>query len=56
MHILDEKELKEALKKKDITKDEYQLVLQEKNKLLKEIEEGTNPLMKIDYKKYLGDF
>lgn len=51
--ILDEDELLEAYEKKDITKEEYEIVLKTKEKLLKEIKDNTNKLMKIDYLKYL---
>ena len=51
--ILDEDEFIEAYEKKDITKEEYEIVLKTKEKLLKEIKKDTNKLMKIDYLKYL---
>ena len=51
--ILDEDELLDAYDKKDITKEEYEIVLKTKEKLLKEIKKDTNKLMKIDYLKYL---
>ena len=51
--ILDEDELLEAYDKKDITKKEYEMVLKTKEKLLKEIKNNSNQLMKIDYLKYL---
>ena len=51
--ILDEDELLEAYEKKDITTKEYDMVLKTKEKLLKEIKDNTNKLMKIDYLKYL---
>lgn len=56
VNIIDEDELEEALEEKDITEEDYELVMQTKDKLLKEIEKGNNPLLEIDYYKYLGDF
>ena len=56
IHVLDEKELEEAYKTGDITKQDYQLVLQMKEKLLQELKEKNNFLLQLDYKKYLGDF
>jgi len=53
INILDEDELEEALEKKDITKEEYELVMKVKNKLLQEIHDGTNKLINKDYSKYL---
>ena len=51
--ILDEDEFLEAYEKKEISKKEYEIVLKTKEKLLKEIKDSTNKLMKIDYLKYL---
>ena len=51
--ILDEDELLDAYDKKDISKDDYELVLKTKDRLLEEIKNNTNDLMKIDYMKYL---
>lgn len=53
IRILDEDELEEALEKEDITKKDYELVMQVKDKLLKEIKNGNNKLMNLDYSKYL---
>ena len=53
INILDEYELEEALKIKDITIDDYNLVMKIKEKLLNEIKSNTNKLMLIDYNKYL---
>ena len=50
--ILDEDELLDAYDKKDISKDDYELVLKTKDRLLEEIKNNTNDLMKIDYMKY----
>lgn len=55
VNILDEEELNIALKENDITKEEYDIVHEVKNKLLEEIKSNNNKLMKIDYLKYLGD-
>lgn len=51
--ILDEDEFNEAYEKKDITKEDYEIVLKTKERLLNEIKNNTNKLMKIDYLKYL---
>lgn len=53
INILDEDELETALQVNDITQADYDLVMQIKNKLLTEIKNGTNPLMNLDYSKYL---
>ena len=55
-YVVDQDELEEALNNKDITKEEYDLAIKEKDKLLEEIKNNTNKLLKIDYLKYLGDF
>ncbi len=54
VNILDEEELNDALKSKDITKKDYELVLKVKEQLLKEIKEQSNDLMNLDYMKYLN--
>lgn len=51
--ILDQDEFEQAYKEKDITKDEYNLVLEVKDKLLNEIKNNTNKYMNKDYSKYL---
>lgn len=56
INILDEVELVEAFEKGDISKDDYELVYQMKEKLLNEINNKTNKLMNIDYMKYLENF
>ena len=56
INILDEDELIEAFKTGDITKDDFDLAYNIKNKLLEEITSGTNKLMNIDYNKYLTNF
>ena len=55
-YVVDENELEEALNNKDITKEEYDLAISIKDKILKEIENGTNKLLNINHKKYLEDF
>lgn len=55
-YVVDEDELQEALDKKDITKEEYDLAYKVKDKIIEEIKNGTNKLLNIDYLKYLGDF
>ena len=54
VNILDEEELNDALKSKDITKKDYELVLKVNEQLLQEIEEQSNDLMNLDYMKYLN--
>ena len=55
-YVVDEDELEEALNNKDITKEEYDLAIATKDKLLEEIKNGTNKLLNMDYQKYLNDF
>ena len=50
-HVIDEDEFERAYKIGDITKEEYDLVLKEKDKLLTEIKNNTNKLVHIDYHK-----
>ena len=54
-YVVDEDELEEALNNKDITKEEYDLAVSTKDKLLEEIKNGTNKLLNIDYLKYLNN-
>ena len=54
--IIDEEELVTAYRNHDISNDDYRLVLNVKEKLLKEIRSWSNKLLKIDYQKYLKDF
>ncbi|MBR1386150.1 MAG: DUF402 domain-containing protein [Bacilli bacterium] len=54
--IIDEEELVTAYRNHDISSDDYHLVLNVKEKLLKEIRSWSNKLLKIDYQKYLKDF
>lgn len=53
INILDEDELEEALKTKNITQVDYKLVMSIKEQLLKEISNKTNKYMNKDYTKYL---
>lgn len=55
IHILDEDELLEAFKEKEITDEELNLVYKMKDRLLKEIKMGTNGAMNIDYMKYMSN-
>lgn len=55
VNIIDEDELKEALKNSDITEDDYQLAHCVKENLLKEIDENNNDLINLDYMKYLKE-
>ena len=53
--FLDEDELYNAYETGDISKEDLSLALNIKEKLLAEIKENTNKLMRIDYMKYLRD-
>ncbi len=55
INILDENEFIEAYRDGDITKEDYELVLEVRDKILKEIKEGTNKYINMDYTKYLFD-
>ena len=55
-YVVDQDELDEALASNDITKEEYDLAIATKDKLLEEIKNGTSKLLNIDYLKYLNDF
>ena len=48
-------ELDEALENGDLSKEEYDNVLNTSKKLLDEIKDKTNELLNIDYLKYLKD-
>lgn len=53
INILDEDELDDAVIVGDVSKKDYELVMQTKEVLLKEIESGTNRIMNIDFSNYL---
>ena len=53
INILDEDELEQALKEEKITNEEYNLAIEEKNKLLEEIKNNTNKLLNKDISRYL---
>ena len=53
INILDKDELDEAFNNKDITNDDYELVMRIKDKLLGEIKDNSNKYMNRDYSKYL---
>ena len=53
INILDKDELDEAFNNKDITNDDYELVMVIKDKLLMEINNNSNKYMNRDYSKYL---
>ena len=55
-YVVDEDELDEALNNKDITKEEYDLAISIKDKIIEEIKNGTNKLLNINHQKYLEDF
>lgn len=56
IHVIDEDELLDAYNSSEITKDEYNEVLELKNKIINEIKTGTNKYMNLDISKYLEDF
>lgn len=51
--VLDKDELENALNKKEITKEEYDLALRVKDKIIEEIENNTCLLMQKDISKYI---
>lgn len=53
INILDEDELEDALNNNDITRDDYELVMTVKEKLLREINNRSNRFMNMNYSKYL---
>jgi len=53
INILDEDELQKAYDEKDITDDDYNLVMLVKENLLNEISNNSNRFMNMDYSKYL---
>lgn len=55
IHILDEDELEDAYKNNELSKDDYELAINTKDKILKEIKNKKNKLLNIDILKYLGD-
>ena len=52
--ILDEDELEEAFRIKDITENDYSLVMKTRDKLLTEINNKSNKYMNMNYSKYLN--
>ena len=54
--ILDEDELIDAYHIGDITQDDLKLAYRVKDRLISEIQDGTNMAMNIDFHKYLKDF
>ena len=54
-NILDEDELLEAYHNKEFDKAKLDHIYEVKDKLVKEIKEGTNPYMNKDFSKYLKD-
>lgn len=55
INVLDEDELLEAYKEGEFTKTELNGIYATKDRLIKEIKDGTNPCMQIDYLKYLDN-
>lgn len=53
IRILDEDELEKALEEKDITQEDYELVLKTKDKLINELKNKTNKYLLLDLNKYL---
>ena len=56
IHILDEEELELAYQSNEIDKEDYLLAKEVAKCFQQELENQTTPLLKIDYKKYVGDF
>lgn len=56
IRVIDENELQDAYNSSEITKAEYNQVIELKNKLINEIKTGTNKYMNLDITKYLEDF
>ena len=56
INVIDEDELLDAYSTNIITKEEYDKVLQVKDKLLEEIKNKTNKYMNLNINKYLEDF
>ena len=54
INVLDEDELLEGFKNRDITYEELDMIYNIKDKLISEIKNKTNKYMNIDYRKYLG--
>lgn len=55
VNILDEEELEKAYQENEISEEDYHLAKKEKEKLLKELKENRNELLRINYKKYLEE-
>ena len=53
--IIDEDEFLEAYDNGDISEEDYNLVLSVRDKLLDELENGTNEYMNRNYNEYLFD-
>ena len=53
INVIDEDELECALKTKDITKEDYELVNNIKDMLLKELYSKTNKYYNLDINKYI---
>ena len=56
IRVIDENELQDAYNSSEITKAEYNQVIELKNKLINEIKTGTNKYMNLDITKYLEYF
>ena len=56
INILDEDELLDAHSSGDINDEDFDLVYRTKDLLLKQIQNGTNDLLNIDFKKYMDNF
>lgn len=56
IHVIDEDELQDAYNSSEITREEYNKVIELKDKLIREIKTGTNKYMNLDINKYLEDF
>lgn len=55
INVIDEDEFEKAYEEKELSEEDYILAKEEKEKLLKEIKEKNNYLLKIDITKYLEE-
>lgn len=55
IRVLDEDELENALKERNINKSEYNLAINKKNELIKTLENNTNRFMRFNFIKYLNN-
>ena len=56
IEVVDEDELMDAYRDGDITSLDLELIYDVRDKLIDEINSGTNPLINMDYSEYLDNF